>query len=108
MSQVIITFCSLGGRADSKTGDQFPVARLEGAVSEEIASSGASQATTATSLQDAGTGFVEIDNNGSEDIWITAAATPVAAVGTSVFIPSGKIKSYSVNPGVKIAIINDS
>ncbi len=75
-----------------------------GARSEEITSSGSSQATSITA--NAGDAAV-VTNNGIEDVWFTVSGT--AAVGTTFFVPADREKLVGgLGEGDTISVINDS
>lgn len=101
MAQIIVEI----GRAPA--GSRFgaaPVMEAAGARSEEITSSGTSQATSITAnVGDTAT----VVNNGTEDVWFAVSET--AAVGTTFFVPADKEKSVGgLGEGDTISVINDS
>ena len=104
MSQVIVEFgranaAQPGRSSDASVYDPFPQ-------SEEITSSGTSQATTMTA--DAHDVAIVI-NNGTDAIWVDFAASPTAAVGTTVFIAPNTQRDFGpIGKGMKAAVINDS
>ena len=106
MSQVIVTFLTQTGEASN--GAEAVAPRFQGAVSEEITSSGTSQPTTAASTASQGRGFVRIVNAGSDKIWVHAAAAPTAIVLTTHMLAGNTEAIFSVNNGDKIAVINDT
>ena len=104
MSQVIIEFgCAMapqqGRTSDAPVSDPFPQ-------SEEITSSGTSQATTVTAdASDVAT----VINNGTDDIWVQFASSPTASVGNGVFVPAETTRDFGpLGVGMKAAVINDS
>lgn len=103
MSQVVIEFSAASVGTPYGT---TPILSTDGAQSEEITSSGTSQATTMTTDR---WDVASVMNNGSEDIWITFAATPTAVVGTTHFLAAGERRDFGpLTVGYKAAVINDS
>ncbi len=99
MGQVVIEM----GRAEFKG---VGVIASTHAKTEELNSSTSSSATT---IEAAKGDFATVINNDAEDIWVTFGASPVAAVGTGHFVPSGKIRDFGgLQAGEKAAVINDS
>ena len=113
MGTAIVVFHKAGNRSQER--QSMPVARLPGAVTEIIATSGTSAATTtvAPSSEEPGTsdgGFVTVFAVGA-NLWVTSAGTPVAAkpatgaIGTGYPILSGTKETFAVAEGDKIAAI---
>lgn len=88
----------------------MPVPRMQGMVSEAVSSSATSAATTTSSGDADGTGFVRII--AEADVWVVAGATPVAvfpAAGQTqpgLRIKAGAPTDLAVAKGDRIAIIN--
>lgn len=103
MSQVVIEF---GKSSVGTPYGESPIFAVDDVQSEEITSSGTSQATTIEAVQwDSAT----IKNNGEENIWVTFAASPTAAVGATMFIAAGERRDVGpLSEGYKAAVINDS
>lgn len=96
---------SRGRARSSATGLQI----LHGKPSfvEYKTASGTSQPTTAAA-PDLGedVGVWDIVNAGSAAVWVTFAASPTAAAGTTWLIPAGSGRSFAATPGDKCAVIN--
>jgi len=109
MGTMLVSFHS--GGAPSGEG-RLPVARLTGAKTERVTTSGASAATTLTALNGQGTksdgGMATVTAVGV-NLYVTAGAAPVAAypgagANTSGFpVMSGQTVSFAVAKGDKIA-----
>lgn len=113
MGTAIVVFHKAGNRSQER--QSMPVARLPGAVTEIIATSGTSAATTMTAqpseeLGTADGGFATVFAVGA-NLWVTSAAAPVAAkpatgaVGTGYPILTGTSATFAVAEGDKIAAI---
>lgn len=96
---------SRGRARNSATGLQL----LDGKppLSEYKTASGESQATTG-SAPDLGTDTAiwRIANAGTGAIWVTFAASPTAAAGTTWLILPGTAECFTAEPGDKCAIIS--
>lgn len=111
MARVEITWCQAGGTS-TESSAPMPVAKLSGAVTEVVTSSGTSAKTTLTSSVASSSGFVIIYSAG--DVWAVAGPSLglVAAVPTSgdsgagMRIPANIPASLAVNLGDAVAIID--
>ena len=104
MSQVIIEFAKVGTSAE---GRDTRVAHYR-AVSEEITSSGASQATTAATTQRAANSIVTVINNGTDAIWVNFGAAATAASPSRFIAPNTTRDFNNVPEGTTVSVINDS
>jgi len=108
MARVDITFFSAGNR--SREGGTMPVPRMQGMVTEAVASSASSAATTTASGDADGTGFVRI--LADADVWAVSGASPVAvAASTGQVQPGLRVKAgvpgdLAVAKGDRVAVIN--
>lgn len=103
MAQVIIEF---GAAPALSLNGAATIMDVTGAQSEEITSTGTSQATTMTANNgDACT----VTNNGAEDVWVTFGSSPTAAVAATHFVAANTTRDFgNLRSGYKCAVINDS
>lgn len=100
MGQVIVTFAAVDNQRT------LPAYAARGAKVEELATSGTHARSTVTA--DAGD-YARIVNNSSGLVWVTFAATPTAAVGTTYAIPPNTAADFGpLLAGDKASVIDDS
>lgn len=104
MSQVIIEFAEVVTSSEAK---DTPVSHYY-AVSEEITSSGTSQATTAATTRAGRDNVVTVINNGTDAIWVNFGATATAASPSRFIAPNTTRDFGNVLKGVTVSVINDS
>lgn len=101
MATVRINLCTTNARMQQQpVVDDTPVA------GQTITSSASSQATTITATTPSGAdefwGVTSVGGN----VWVTFAAVPVAAVGTTWLCPDGETVWFRATPGYKAAVID--
>lgn len=103
MSQVIIEF---GRNCPSSSGTDSPVYHFTG-TAEEIASTGSSQETTASTTEDAMTSVITVHNNGDDTIWVAFGED--AAVETGKLIRPNTSRDFGgMDAGTTVSVVNDS
>lgn len=95
MATVSVVF----GRSNS----DLPV-MSEARISEAITTSGSNTASTnAATVND---DVVEVAVSGGA-VWVTIAAAPVAAAGTTYLLPDGTTRHFAVGSGDKVGVIDN-
>lgn len=104
MGQVVIEYGL--ANASSQQGPA-PIFEANGAVSEEVTTSGTAASTTATAPFR--NSVCVIMNNSSTAVWVAFGASPTAAVGTTHFVLPNSIREIGgISKGWKASVIDDS
>lgn len=104
MGQVIVEFGA--ANASSAQGDT-PIFETNGAVTEEVTTSGTAAATTA--VAPIANAVCVIANNSTNLVWAAFGSAPTAAVGTTHAILPNTARSLGGIPkGWKVSLIDDS
>lgn len=101
MATVQINLCRSNARIQ-----QQPVVDDVPADSETITSSGTSQASTLAASTDRGNDQFWCILAAGGAVWVTFAADPTAAVGTTWLVPDGQPLWLRATPGNKVAVID--
>jgi hypothetical protein len=103
MATIVVEFAKMGEYRGQAAMPFF----LADVTSEEIATSGTSQATTAAAAEG---DFVSILNtHSSQNVWIQIGQSPTAAVEQDIALLSGERRYFGpLAAGDKVAVINDS